>query len=68
VQALFREAVEAANAELAHYEQIRLFRVLPVTLTIEGGQLTPTLKVRRRVVEREFAALVEEMYREARPQ
>ena len=68
VQALFREAVEAANAELAHYEQIRLFRVLPMTLTIEGGQLTPTLKVRRRVVEREFAALVEEMYREARPQ
>jgi long-chain acyl-CoA synthetase len=62
VQALFREAVEGANAELAHYEQIRLFRVLPVTLSIEGGQLTPTLKVRRRVVEREFAALVEEMY------
>ncbi len=62
VQALFREAVEGANAELAHYEQIRLFRVLPLTLSIEGGQLTPTLKVRRRVVEREFAALVEEMY------
>ena len=39
-----------------------LFRVLPVTLIIEGGQLTPTLKVRRRVVEREFSALVEEMY------
>ena len=67
VQALFREAVEAANAELARYEQIRRFRVLPVTLTIEGGQLTPTLKVRRRIVEREFAALVEEMYREERP-
>jgi long-chain acyl-CoA synthetase len=67
VQALFREAVEAANAGLAHYEQIRLFRVLPVTLSMEGGQLTPTLKVRRRVVEREFAALVEEMYREEKP-
>ncbi len=66
-QALFREAVEAANAELAHYEQIRQFRVLPVTLTVEGGQLTPTLKVRRRVVEKEFAALMDEMYREARP-
>ena len=61
-QALFRDAVEAANAELAHYEQIRQFRVLPVTLSIEGGQLTPTLKVRRRVVEKEFAGLVEEMY------
>jgi long-chain acyl-CoA synthetase len=67
VQALFCEAVEAANAGLAHYEQIRLFRVLPVTLSMEGGQLTPTLKVRRRVVEREFAALVEEMYREEKP-
>ncbi|MDD5563702.1 MAG: long-chain fatty acid--CoA ligase [Thermoanaerobaculaceae bacterium] len=62
VQALFREAVEAVNAELAHYEQVRRFHVLPVTLSIEGGQLTPTLKVRRRVVEREFSALVEAMY------
>ena len=64
VLALFGDAVAAANAELAHYEQVRAFRVLPVTLSLEGGQLTPTLKVRRRVVEREFAALVEEMYPE----
>jgi len=67
VQALFREVVESANTDLAHYEQVRNFRVLPVTLSIEGGQLTPTLKVRRRVVEREFAALVEAMYREEKP-
>ncbi len=64
VEALLRGVVEAANAELAHYEQVRAFRVLPVTLSLEGGQLTPTLKVRRRVVEQEFAALVEEMYPE----
>ncbi len=61
----FAEIVDQVNATLAHYEQIRRFHVLPVTLTVEGGQLTPTLKVRRRVVEKEFAAVVEAMYAEA---
>ena len=62
---LFADIVATANASLARYEQIRRLRVLPVTLTIEGGQLTPTLKVKRRVVEQQFRDLIEDLYHDA---
>ncbi len=60
--AAYAAAVEQVNAGLARYEQIKSFRVLPAPLTLEAGHLTPTLKVKRRVVEAQYAALVEEMY------
>lgn len=62
VTALFDAVVAEVNQDLARYEQIRKFRVLPVQLSIEGGHLTPTVKVKRRVVEKEFAHLIEQMY------
>lgn len=62
VQQLFEDAIEKANASMARYEQIKRFRVLSEALSIEGGHLTPTLKVKRRVVEKEFAELIESMY------
>jgi len=58
----FAEAVDSVNAKLARFEQIKEFRVLPEPLTVEGGALTPTLKVKRRVVAGEYAKLIEEMY------
>jgi len=54
--------VEEANKELARFEQIKHFRVLPEMLSVEGGALTPTLKVKRRVVCERYAELVESMY------
>jgi long-chain acyl-CoA synthetase len=53
-------AAECARktADLATFEQIRWSGVLPRDLTIEDGELTPTLKVKRRVVEERFGALV----------
>ena len=51
-----------AAAELGHFRQIKRFRVLPKPLTIEDNYLTPTMKVRRRNVEKDFAHLIEEMY------
>ncbi|MEX1309268.1 MAG: long-chain fatty acid--CoA ligase [Candidatus Sulfomarinibacteraceae bacterium] len=62
VKALFDEVVNGANASLARYEQIKKTLVLPTALSIEGGQLTPTLKVKRRVVEQQFADLVDGLY------
>jgi len=64
VQALIDEVIGNANAALARYEQIKKVRVLPTALSIEGGQLTPTLKVKRRVVEQQFADLIGELYGE----
>ncbi|MBC5809952.1 MAG: long-chain fatty acid--CoA ligase [Candidatus Eremiobacteraeota bacterium] len=57
--------VAANTADLATFEQVRKIAVLPRDLTIEAGELSPTLKVKRRVVEREFAALVDAAYAQA---
>jgi long-chain acyl-CoA synthetase len=64
VSALFDEVVISANASLARYEQIKKHHVLPISLSIEGGQLTPTLKVKRRVVEQQFSDVIAELYGE----
>jgi long-chain acyl-CoA synthetase len=58
--------VTRLNEGLQRWQQIRRFRVLPRDLDIEHGDLTPSLKLKRPVVEREFAALIDEMYAGAR--
>ena len=64
--AIVEEVLGKKNPELAQYERIKKFRLLPHDLTQEAGELTPTLKVKRKVVTEKFAHLVEEMYAEAR--
>ena len=51
VLGLYREIVDALNRDLAQFEQVKQIALLPAEFTIAGGELTPTLKVRRRVVE-----------------
>ena len=55
-------AVDAANKQVAKAESIRSFEILPVEWTVEGGQLTPSLKLKRSVVMKEFAGEVEKIY------
>ncbi|MGW8725298.1 AMP-dependent synthetase/ligase [Streptomyces sp. NPDC055808] len=62
VRELVREAVEAANAQVSRPARIREFAVLPQDFTVEGGELTPTLKVRRRAVLERYAAEIEGLY------
>ncbi len=62
VRAAVSAAVDRANATVSKAESIRRFAILPVDLTEAAGQLTPTLKVRRQVVLRDFAAEVDELY------
>ena len=59
MQALVQEVVDAVNAERSRYEQIKRFAVLPRDFTMEAGEITPTLKLKRRVVEEHFAAELE---------
>ncbi|MFI6687557.1 AMP-dependent synthetase/ligase [Streptomyces sp. NPDC050485] len=65
VRALVQEAVDAANAQVSRPARIRAFAVLPADFTVESGELTPTLKVRRRAVLERYAAEIEELYRQA---
>jgi long-chain acyl-CoA synthetase len=64
VRARVQQAVDAANERLARYEQIRRFTILPAELSVDGGELTPTLKVKRKEVDRKYADLIEAMYGE----
>jgi long-chain acyl-CoA synthetase len=58
------EAVESVNAELSRFEQVKRFRVLPRDFTAEDGEVTPTLKLKRRVCEEHFAGEIEALYAE----
>jgi long-chain acyl-CoA synthetase len=57
--------VERTGEQFARVEQVRRWRLLPRSLSGEHGELTPTLKLRRKVIERQWAALIDAMYDEA---
>jgi long-chain acyl-CoA synthetase len=61
-QAAVAGAVKAVNREVAPFEQIRKFKILDRELSIQQGELTPTMKVRRNRVLENHRALVSEMY------
>lgn len=57
-----QRAVDDANLAVSRAESIRKFRVLPVDFTVENGYITPSLKVRRAVTARDFAAEIDALY------
>lgn len=61
-QALDRHLQEL-NADRAGFEQVKRWAVLPHELTIESGELTPTLKVKRRIISERYGAEIEALYR-----
>jgi long-chain acyl-CoA synthetase len=63
VRAELQRGIDASvNPELARVEQIKRFAVLPRELSIDAGELTPTLKVKRHVVERQWSTVVDGLY------
>ena len=62
VERRLQAVVDGVNAELSRFEQIKRFRVLPRDFSAENDEVTPTLKLRRRVVAEHFAAEIEELY------
>ena len=63
LRAEIRSAVDDANESVSRAESIREFALLPDELSVEGGELTPTLKVRRTVIEARYAAAIDRLYR-----
>ena len=65
IRELFQKEIDVYNADRPHHEQIRAFALLPSDLTIEDGSITPTLKVKRRILEKRYQDLIEGMYEAA---
>ena len=63
VQAEVQRAIDAVNDGRSRYEQIKRFRVLPRDFSLEEDELTPTLKMRRKVILEHFAADVDALYK-----
>jgi long-chain acyl-CoA synthetase len=64
VVALYQEIVDGLNRELSQFERIKRIALLPSEFSVESGELTPTLKVKRKVVEQKWKDKIEELYRE----
>ena len=62
VQALVQTEVDEVNRHLASFESIKYFRILPGDFSPESGELTPSLKVKRKVVAQRYGPVIEEMY------
>ncbi len=62
---LIESEIAAANQKLASYESVKKFRIVPGDFTVESGDLTPTLKLKRKVVTAKYQDLIDRMYAEA---
>jgi len=63
VKALIKGEVEAANKGLADFERVKRHELITTPFSIDGGELTPSLKVRRRVVKEKYSDLIDRMRR-----
>lgn len=63
IKDLIKKAVAETNSHLASYETIKNFALLPRDFTVESGELTPSLKVKRKVVDARYKAMIDGLYR-----
>jgi long-chain acyl-CoA synthetase len=64
VVGLYQEIVDAMNQELSQFERIKRIALLPSAFSIESGELTPTLKIKRKVVEARWRDQIDRLYRD----
>lgn len=62
IQNLFNKEIRSFSKELASHEKLRDFRLIPHEFTVETGELTPTLKVKRRIIEQKYGHLIEDIF------
>lgn len=63
IKEFFDGRVEEMQAQLAKFEKVKRFSLLPEAFSMETGELTPTMKLRRKVIERKYNQLIEAMYK-----
>jgi long-subunit acyl-CoA synthetase (AMP-forming) len=62
VRNVIQKGIDAVNANLSNVEGIKKFTILPTDLSVDGGELTPTLKVKRKVVNEKYDRQIEDIY------
>lgn len=62
---LITRQVDAATSGLSNYEKVKRFALIEVELSVENGELTPTLKIKRRVVDDRYRDVIDKIYRDA---
>jgi long-chain acyl-CoA synthetase len=62
VNALFLSVIESYNSEFNHVEQVKKFKLLQHEWTIDGGELTPTGKMKRRAILEKYSPEIEKIY------
>lgn len=64
VKDLYRGIVDDLNKNLAHFETIKKTVIVPDEFTVAGGEITPTMKLKRRVIEARYQEEIDELYRD----
>jgi len=66
IQSIYRKEIRSQSKELASHEKIRDFRLVPNEFTVESGELTPTLKVKRRIIEDKYSDLINDIFADSK--
>lgn len=64
---LFTRQIESHTQSLSQFEKVKKFALLEYELTVEKGELTPTLKIKRRVIDTKYQMVIEDLYNSATP-
>ena len=67
VRELYKGIIEDVNKKLAHFETIKKILLVPDEFTVATGEITPTLKLKRRVIEAKYKHQIDELYQEPHP-
>jgi long-chain acyl-CoA synthetase len=64
VYQMIQEHVDTLNGQLERWETVKKFVILPTDLSIENGEMTPSMKVRRKVVEKKYMSELDTLYQD----
>ncbi len=59
---MFEQRIESLQKELAHFEQVKKFTLLSQAFSVKLGEITPTLKLRRKVIMERYRHIIDSMY------
>lgn len=68
VQALIEREIKQHSLHLGSYEQIKAFHILEHELTVDSGELTPTLKIKRNVIRQRYASIIKPLFNKPKPE